>query len=53
MAFAAGLVYATLTLVSSGLEAAAILSYWMLALGISTYRSATRRAPAGSPVLQH
>ncbi|MFI9756633.1 hypothetical protein ACIHFB_01695 [Streptomyces sp. NPDC051963] len=25
----------------------AILSYWMLALGISTYRSATRRAPAG------
>jgi hypothetical protein len=31
----------------------AILSYWMLALGISTYRSATRRAPAGSPVLQH
>ncbi|MEV6166611.1 hypothetical protein AB0L99_00095 [Streptomyces sp. NPDC051954] len=25
----------------------AILSYWMLALSISTYRSATRRAPAG------
>ncbi|MER5216914.1 hypothetical protein ABT063_41910 [Streptomyces sp. NPDC002838] len=31
----------------------AILSYWLLALGISTYRSATRRAPAGSPALHH
>ncbi|WP_330460193.1 hypothetical protein OIB37_27000 [Streptomyces sp. NBC_00820] len=31
----------------------AILSYWMLALGISTYRSATRRLPADSPALQH
>ncbi|MET8030330.1 hypothetical protein [Streptomyces avermitilis] len=31
----------------------AIFSYWMLALGISTYRSATRRAPAGSPAVKH
>lgn len=31
----------------------AILSYWMLALGISTYRSAARRVHAGSPALQH
>jgi hypothetical protein len=32
----------------------AILSYWLLALGISTYRSATRRTPsAGSPALRH
>ncbi|MEU0967047.1 hypothetical protein ABZ357_17060 [Streptomyces sp. NPDC005917] len=31
----------------------AILSYWILALGISTYRSAARRVPAGSPALQH
>ncbi|MFF5516451.1 hypothetical protein [Streptomyces coeruleorubidus] len=32
----------------------AILSYWLLALGISAYRSATRRTPsAGSPVLRH
>jgi hypothetical protein len=30
-----------------------ILSYWMLALGISTYRSATRRTPADAPALQH
>ncbi|MEV0976337.1 hypothetical protein [Streptomyces sp. NPDC049915] len=29
----------------------ALFSYWMLALGISLYRSATRRAPAASPVL--
>ncbi|MGW2965204.1 hypothetical protein ACWDGI_43125 [Streptomyces sp. NPDC001220] len=31
----------------------AILSYWLLALGISSYRSAARRAPAGSPARQH
>lgn len=31
----------------------AILSYWLLALGISTYRSAGRRASAASPALQH
>ncbi|SOD81164.1 hypothetical protein [Streptomyces sp. Ag109_G2-15] len=31
----------------------AILSYWLLALGISTYRSAARRAPVGSPALPH
>ncbi|MFF7127358.1 hypothetical protein [Streptomyces sp. NPDC008240] len=31
----------------------AILSYWLLALGVSTYRSAARRALAGSPALQH
>ncbi|OUD03612.1 hypothetical protein [Streptomyces swartbergensis] len=32
----------------------AILSSWLLALGISTYRSATRRTPsAGSPALRH
>ncbi|MGW1208075.1 hypothetical protein ACWD5F_00390 [Streptomyces sp. NPDC002499] len=31
----------------------AILSYWLLALGISTYRSAARRAPVASPALQH
>lgn len=32
----------------------AILSYWLLALGISTYRSATRRKPsAGSPDPRH
>jgi len=31
----------------------AILSYWILALGISLYRSATRRAPAGSPAPRH
>ncbi|WP_328540606.1 hypothetical protein [Streptomyces sp. NBC_00344] len=31
----------------------ALFSYWMLALGISTYRSATRHAPADSPALQH
>lgn len=31
----------------------AILSYWLLALGISTYRSATRFAPANSPAPQH
>ncbi|MFG2722121.1 hypothetical protein ACGFW5_28105 [Streptomyces sp. NPDC048416] len=31
----------------------AIFSYWMLALGISVYRSAARRAPACSPVPQH
>ncbi|MET9682897.1 hypothetical protein [Streptomyces coeruleorubidus] len=32
----------------------AILSYWLLALGISAYRSATRRtASAGSPALRH
>jgi len=30
----------------------AILSYWLLALGISTYRSATARTTAGSPALQ-
>jgi hypothetical protein len=32
----------------------AILSYWMLALGISAYRSGTRRTPsAGVPSLRH
>ncbi|MFE1882063.1 hypothetical protein [Streptomyces diastatochromogenes] len=31
----------------------ALLSYWLLALGISTYRSAARRAPTGSPALQY
>ncbi|MFE9098083.1 hypothetical protein [Streptomyces sp. NPDC007264] len=31
----------------------AILSYWMLALGISAYRSAARRVPVGSPARQH
>ncbi|MEV5607512.1 hypothetical protein [Streptomyces sp. NPDC052225] len=31
----------------------AILSYWILALGISTYRSATRRASTEAPALQH
>ncbi|GGW69975.1 hypothetical protein [Streptomyces caelestis] len=32
----------------------AILSYWLLALSISTYRSATRRTPsAGAPALRH
>ncbi|MCZ0991605.1 hypothetical protein [Streptomyces diastatochromogenes] len=31
----------------------ALLSYWLLALGISTYRSAARRAPVGSPAPQH
>ncbi|MET7621548.1 hypothetical protein [Streptomyces sp. NPDC005408] len=31
----------------------AILSYWLLALGISTYRSAARLTPAGSPAPQH
>ncbi|MFE5813323.1 hypothetical protein ACFQ6S_07985 [Streptomyces sp. NPDC056479] len=32
----------------------AILSYWLLALGISTYRSGTRRAvSAGTPSLRH
>ncbi|GCB49442.1 hypothetical protein [Streptomyces sp. NL15-2K] len=31
----------------------AILSYWMLALGVTTYRSATRRTPVGSPALRH
>ncbi|MER7693417.1 hypothetical protein [Streptomyces sp. NPDC097610] len=30
----------------------AILSYWMFALGISTYRSAARRVHAASPALQ-
>ena len=31
----------------------ALFSYWLLALGISTHRSATRRALAGSPALRH
>ncbi|QFZ72046.1 hypothetical protein GFH48_01060 [Streptomyces fagopyri] len=31
----------------------AIFSYWMLAVGVSIYRSATRRTPAGSPALRH
>ncbi|MFJ6085307.1 hypothetical protein ACIQI8_28260 [Streptomyces sp. NPDC092369] len=31
----------------------AVLSYWLLALGISTYRSAARPAPVASPALQH
>ncbi|MFQ6142030.1 hypothetical protein ACLMNJ_02980 [Streptomyces seoulensis] len=31
----------------------AILSYWLLALGVSTYRSATRHAPSGSPAPRH
>ncbi|MFE4816249.1 hypothetical protein ACFRFU_07410 [Streptomyces sp. NPDC056704] len=31
----------------------AILSYWLLALSISTYRSAKRPTPTGSPALQH
>lgn len=32
----------------------AILSYWLLALGISTYRSVTRpTASAGSPAMRH
>ncbi|MFF4489928.1 hypothetical protein ACFY0F_26080 [Streptomyces sp. NPDC001544] len=31
----------------------AVFSYWMLALGISAYRSAARRASTGSPALQH
>ena len=30
----------------------AILSYWLLAFGIATYRSAARLAPAESAVLQ-
>ncbi|WP_328751446.1 hypothetical protein OHT57_38675 [Streptomyces sp. NBC_00285] len=30
----------------------AVFSYWMLALGIATYRSATRRVPTGSPAFQ-
>jgi hypothetical protein len=30
----------------------AVFSYWMLALGIATYRSAARRTPAGSPAFQ-
>ncbi|WP_406368839.1 hypothetical protein OG788_02560 [Streptomyces sp. NBC_00647] len=30
----------------------ALFSYWMLALGISAHRSATRRAPAVSPALR-
>jgi hypothetical protein len=29
----------------------ALLSYWLLAVGISTYRSAARRTPAPAPVL--
>ncbi|MEU8589485.1 hypothetical protein AB0C59_21155 [Streptomyces sp. NPDC048664] len=33
--------------------AGALFSYWMLALGVSTYRSASRRAPAGAPARQH
>ncbi|MET9495611.1 hypothetical protein [Streptomyces sp. NPDC006552] len=31
----------------------AVLSYWMLAVGISTYRSATRRVRAGAAVPQY
>ncbi|MEU9384875.1 hypothetical protein AB0D38_29655 [Streptomyces sp. NPDC048279] len=31
----------------------AILSYWLLAVGISSYRSAALRAPAGLPALHH
>jgi hypothetical protein len=31
----------------------AFLSYWLLALGISAYRSAGRRTPAGAPALRH
>ncbi|MFJ8007342.1 hypothetical protein [Streptomyces fagopyri] len=31
----------------------AIFSYWMLAVGISIYRSATLRTPAGTPALRH
>ncbi|GAA5053368.1 hypothetical protein [Streptomyces similanensis] len=31
----------------------AILSYWLLALGVSTYRSATRHTPSGSPAPRH
>ncbi|MGW2324842.1 hypothetical protein ACWC5C_03635 [Streptomyces sp. NPDC001700] len=31
----------------------AIFSYWLLAVGISTYRSATRLAVTGSPTLQN
>ncbi|WP_317447164.1 hypothetical protein [Streptomyces collinus] len=31
----------------------AILSYWLLALGVSICRSATRRLPAGSPAPRH
>ncbi|GGX68976.1 hypothetical protein GCM10010358_24170 [Streptomyces minutiscleroticus] len=31
----------------------AVLDYWPLALGISAYRSATRRAPAFSPAPRH
>lgn len=31
----------------------AIFSYWMLAVGISLYRSATRRASAAAPAMQH
>jgi hypothetical protein len=30
----------------------ALLSYWLLAMGISTYRSAGRRTPAAAPALQ-
>ncbi|MEU9153129.1 hypothetical protein AB0D59_21840 [Streptomyces sp. NPDC048417] len=31
----------------------AMLSYWLLAVGVSAYRSAGRRAPVGSPALRH
>ncbi|MEV6761147.1 hypothetical protein AB0N16_10940 [Streptomyces sp. NPDC051105] len=31
----------------------AILSYWLLAVGVSACRSAGRRAPVGSPALRH
>lgn len=31
----------------------AIFSYWLLALGISTYRSAARLTPTGSPALEN
>ncbi|QLH21565.1 hypothetical protein [Streptomyces sp. Rer75] len=31
----------------------AIFSYWLLAVGISTYRSATRPTPTGSPALEN
>ncbi|MFF3978243.1 hypothetical protein [Streptomyces sp. NPDC001828] len=31
----------------------AVFSYWMLGLGISAYRSGTRRAPIGAPAAQH
>ncbi|WP_030682416.1 hypothetical protein [Streptomyces cellulosae] len=31
----------------------AVLSYWLLAVGVATYRSAGRVAPSGSPAVRH